>query len=691
MTTQSTSTTAQHRPRFLLSALASAALLTCLQAQAESLPEVKVQATSTPAAELTQPNIEQAQQTVRQTPGGASVVDSESFRDGRVSTLSDALGYTTGVFIQPRFGAEEARLSIRGSGLQRTFHGRGVRVTQDGIPVNLADGSFDFQALEALSTQHIDVFRGANAFGLGSATLGGAINYVSETGATAPRFGARVEMGSFGYLRSAVQVATKQENWDAYALLSQFRQDGFRDHSKQEGDKFIGNVGITINPDVATRFFVASVRSNSELPGSLTLAQALSYPEQANPANFAAHQRRDLNLDRLSNRTVIKTGTGAVTVNTYVSAKHLFHPIFEVIEQDNRDWGAQVQWSVDHTLAGLPSETTVGVGYSKGITDNLNRQNVGGQPVGAARDKSRQTADNQDYFLENRTTVLPGLQTVAGLQLQQAMRQYSGFNVGATPQQFFFRKDYDQLSPRLGLIKTFADNSQIYGNYSGSFEPPSFGELGVSGGTAAFTTNNRAQEAQSVELGYRGRNSNWVWDTTVYYAQIQDELMATVIPGTALSSTFNAPNTTRAGLELGWSYTTGPWTVRNSTLINHFRFDSDPDFGNNRIAGAPSAATRIALDRKLDYGIKATVAVEAATSTWVDHKNTATAPGYGIVNAKLSGPLNPQTDWFVDARNLDDKPYIATTGVVRQFAAGSAQFLPGDGRSVFVGVNYRMK
>ena len=70
--------------------------------------------------------------------GATSVVDAEGYRDGRVSTLADALGYAPGVFIQPRFGAEEARLSIRGSGLQRTFHGRGIQLLQDGSPLNLA-------------------------------------------------------------------------------------------------------------------------------------------------------------------------------------------------------------------------------------------------------------------------------------------------------------------------------------------------------------------------------------------------------------------------------------------------------------------------------------------------------------------------------------------------------------------------
>src|ERR1700754_146649 len=79
-----------------------------------------------PDPSLTLPNIDTARKRLGTIPGGANVVDGDSYREGRVSTLNDALMYSPGVFSAPRFGAEEARLSIRGSGIQRTFHLRGI-------------------------------------------------------------------------------------------------------------------------------------------------------------------------------------------------------------------------------------------------------------------------------------------------------------------------------------------------------------------------------------------------------------------------------------------------------------------------------------------------------------------------------------------------------------------------------------
>ena len=134
------------------------------------------------------------------------MIDADSYKRGRASTIRDALDFAPGVFVQSRFGAEEARLSIRGSGIQRTFHGRGIMLLQDDVPLNLADGSFDFQAIEPLATRYIEVYRGANSLQFGSTNLGGAINFVSFTGYDALPLTARLEYGSFQSFRAQLML-----------------------------------------------------------------------------------------------------------------------------------------------------------------------------------------------------------------------------------------------------------------------------------------------------------------------------------------------------------------------------------------------------------------------------------------------------------------------------------------------------
>lgn len=47
--------------------------------------------------------------------------------------------------------------------------------------------------------------------------------------------------------------------------------------------------------------------------------------------------------------------------------------------------------------------------------------------------------------------------------------------------------------------------------------------------------------------------------------------------------------------------------------------------------------------------------------------------------------------FFIEGRNLSDKTYIATTGVVAN-ARGqdAALFMPGDGRSLYVGLEWKL-
>uniref|UniRef100_UPI003784DD8F TonB-dependent receptor plug domain-containing protein n=1 Tax=Prosthecobacter sp. TaxID=1965333 RepID=UPI003784DD8F len=245
-----------------------------------TLNEVVITAQKSPS--LTIPSVEEKKEQLAKTiPGGAGVVDAEEYKRGRASTLKDALDFAPGVLIQSRFGAEESRLSIRGSGIQRTFHGRGLWLMQDGVPLNLADGGFDMQAVEPLTSNYIEVYRGANALQYGGTTLGGAINFISNTGHTASPFQARFEIGSFNTRRAQISSGFVSGDTDVYASITASHSDGFRDWSEQESLRIFANIGTKLSANLENRFFITWVDSKSQLPGSLTKAQFEASPQQA--------------------------------------------------------------------------------------------------------------------------------------------------------------------------------------------------------------------------------------------------------------------------------------------------------------------------------------------------------------------------------------------------------------------------
>jgi iron complex outermembrane receptor protein len=105
----------------------------------------------------------------------------------------------------------------RGSGLSRGFHMRGLTLLQDGVPINLADDNGDFQELEPIFFDHLEVYRGANALRFGSGTLGGAINGVTPTGRTARGIYLRGDAGGFDSVRGLVSAGVASERVDACA------------------------------------------------------------------------------------------------------------------------------------------------------------------------------------------------------------------------------------------------------------------------------------------------------------------------------------------------------------------------------------------------------------------------------------------------------------------------------------------
>ena len=639
----------------------------------------------------TQNSIADARAEVARTAGGATVVDGADLRDQRAGTLADALNQAAGVYAQSRFGAQEMRLSIRGSGLQRTFHTRGITVLQDGVPLNLADGSGDFQSIDTLAASHIEVFRGANALQFGSGTLGGSVNFVTDTGYTAGTE-VRAEGGSCGYRRAYASSGAVRGKVDGFASVGYFGQDGFRDHAEQRELRFTSNVGLQLANGIENRTFLTLTRSDSELPGSLTKAQLEADSRQSNAANreTALDQRRDTKVVRLANKSVVRASDTAQTeVAVYLARKELDHPIFQVLLQDNTDVGVSLRYIDSAPLAGHSNRLVLGINPQTGTTRGdsfVNLANSGAR--GARTDTYRQNASNFIAYGENQYGVTEQLTLVGGAQAMAATRHNRDLFVPTGQVNGSYDRQYLGFSPKIGAIYAVQKGVQLFGNVAGSFEPPSFGEAPqiIAGGPL------KAQRAVTAEIGTRGSNSGVSWDLSVYRATLNNELLSVQTPvgGNQTSGvTVNAQRTLHQGVEAAVSVKPLPWaTVRLNGLYNDFKLDGDAAFGNNRLPGVAKFLLR--SEWRADIGSQfIALTTEIADKTFIDFANSFSADGYTVFGVKAGGALLPQLAWFAEARNLGDEQYASSSGVIRN-ANGSdqGQFLPGDGRSVYAGLTW---
>lgn len=678
----------------LLLTLISSTALPTLAAASETAPALKVQAPKIKPS-LVVPNAEEAKAQINKIPGGVDLVDEKEFKSQRAVTVKDMLDYVPGVFAQPKFG-EDSRLSIRGSGLSRNFHLRGVRLLQDGVMINEADGGADFQEIDPLSLQYVEVYKGGNGLRYGAGTLGGAINYVTTTGRSAPGVLTRAEYGTWDYQRLQLGLGAVEGNYDIYVTPTVVRQNGFRDFSDQDNRRVNANIGAQLTDSIENRFYLIYNDIDQELPGNLDKNRALASPRSVLQNQKVGNQKRDMESYRLANKTTVLHGDWQTDVGVFMADKQLDHPIFQYLDIKSQNYGGNVRTAGSYKLAGFDNEASFGVNYVTGLVhDKRFVNNRGGK--GAPTFYNRNRADNLEIFGENRLEVVEDFHFVAGLQYGLAKRKTEdqiksdGNDTAA--------RTYNYFNPEFGLVWDYQPDLQFFSGVSWSTEPPTFSELNPS--TAVGLANLEAQEAITFELGTRGAKGDFAWDATYYYSWLDNELQQFDLGG-GLTTTSNAKDTIHQGLELG-----GEWTalrglivegtngdsvkLRGAYTFSDFRFDNDPNFRDNKIPGAPVHYLRAEATYKHPSGFYIGPNVEWVPQGYhVDNINTEAqkTESYALLGARAGWEFEKYT-LFIDGRNLTNEQYISNTSIATRASATSALYTPGDGLGVFAGVSVR--
>jgi iron complex outermembrane receptor protein len=662
----------------------------CREAAAQiQVPPVTV--TAPAQSSLTVPSATEAEKEINKTPGGVEVVPAERYLDGRATTLKDMLDYTPGVWVQSKYGQEDSKLVIRGSGLSRNFHLRGIRLLQDGSPINQADGSGDFHEIDPLAQQYIEVYKGANALRYGATTLGGAINFVSPTGRSNSGFAGRIYGGSYGTFGQQIAGGFEEGPWDAWLSFTNLSSYGFRQHTNQVLDRLNGNIGARIGDNVETRFFVSGNYVRNQIPGSLTLQQFWTDPRQGPQANIVLNTRRDIDSFRAANTTVIDLGEDDLTLQGFVKSKYLFHPLtFAVIDQNLMDWGLTAQYKGTRQIAGRRNDFVLGVNYFAGTNRAKLFQNNFGLPGALTNDNTEQSSSIELYG-ENWFYLQPELAIVTGLQVNWANRTLiDNFSLNGNDSG---SRNYFEINPKIGVLWEPRPKFQVFANVSRSSEPPTWSELNPS--VAPGFANLAPQTAWTVEVGTRGNiGPTFGWDLSVYRSWVEDELQLLVVPGSGGSAiAVNIPSSIHQGIELGltgtaWERLTG----RLAVTYGDYRFNNNPIYGNNQLPGAPPWYVRAEARYATPSGFYIGPNLEwVPQGYFVDNLNNSAfmVTPYALLGLKAGYTGFKGVEIFLDARNLTNRMYVSNANVTSTALTTSQLYNPGDGASIFAGIQAR--
>ncbi len=629
---------------------------------------------------------EEAARQVEKTPGGVDVVPADAFGDRLAVSLRDTLAFSPGVYTQPRFG-QEVRLSIRGSGLSRGYHMRGILLFQDGAPINLADNNGDFQEFDPQVFERLEVYRGGNALRYGGSTLGGAINAVTPTGRTAPAVQARIDGGSFGTIRTFGAAGYATARGDAFLALATDRSDGDRQHATRDAIRFNGNVGLRLTDRIESRFYAGVNSIDQDLPGTLTRAQALGTPRLSLPVNILQDQERNIDSIRLQNRTDIALGAGHLAVGVFLNTKDLDHPIFQVIDQKSIDYGTYARLDLAGQLGGVPLEATLGSTARFGHVRARQFVNVRGAR-GAITADARQEAQTIDSYAELRARPLADLSLIAGGVFTHGRREVAN---RLQPKRSG-EATYDAFAPKIGLLYEPATNIQVYANYSRSMELPGFAELNqvpfaVGGVVTPGFIPLDTQRAWTIEAGTRGTHGIASWDVTFYRADIRGELLQFDQAPDIPAATFNAGKTRHQGIEAGLDLAPLPWLrLRQTYQLNDFRFRRDAQFGNNRLPVVPEHLYRGELRFGTERLSMAPVLEYVTRGAWADYANTTRAPGYALLGLGARAQVRDGLLLFVDARNVTGKKAIGDISATVRATSASVIYYPVERPAVYGGL-----
>ena len=651
---------------------------------------------------------ETAKTQLDQVPGGTSIVDSEQVSKGRTATLQDTLAYQPGVFVQSTGGNDAAKISIRGSGANTSpgYFREGIKFLFNGLPIT-GPGGTPYEFLNGSGVNYTEILRGANAFQYGALSLGGAINFVNQTGYTAPGLRLRAEAGSYGYNKQSASFGGVEGNFDYYINADNYRSDGFRDYSLSKSQGVVANFGYTFSPKLETQLMLRYRDEYHNDPSATTLDQVKHHSDRASAtaASSGAGSRRPGSVWAGSKTTYTFDDDATLSVGlAYYEYAHnnspnspsnpsfwTWHDLSAVINYDRTD-----QWFGHESRSSIAFTSTE---HLKGEVDSAfaNKQTRKRVDYGSSFDHV--------FSLGNDLELVDDLWLTTGVSAIN-VRRHANVKESLVANTTAFPTDvtYDNwsLAPRIGVRYQFNPDLQVFANVSRSVDPPASWEYSGSGPTAPYVRPLVEQKANTVEVGIKGSAGIFDGSLALYRSWVKDELLNVQLIGAtptaaAVTGAFNATPTIHQGVEAGlntrlWDNDSGEQvSLRQVYTYNDFYYRHDPTFGDNQLPGIPKHVYQGEVQYEHPSGIYTGVNVQSASRTAVDYANSFYAPSYTIFGANV-GYETPNKDWKVslDLKNLANKKYVtAVQPLYDAKGQDTASLYPGDGIGAYVAVEMR--
>ncbi|HMS64912.1 MAG TPA: TonB-dependent receptor [Ignavibacteria bacterium] len=619
-------------------------------------------------------------------------VDQSQWKSTRKMGVNDVLSVIPGLWLQPRYGNHDVRVSIRGFGTRSNTGIRGVRILLDGIPESEPDGQTRLEALDFTSISKIEVIKG-NMTSLYTNAPGGVINFFTDKYFPKPFVLSDNEFGSYDLRKNGLKFGLTSNDERFMATYSYENYGGYRYHSQEYQSRFNSIYEADLNPVSTISIYGYYVNGLIKLPGSLTLAQFDQNYLQANPRDVSRDSKRISNKGRLGityNTKFGKNYNNFVEITGYGTIKDLSRTAATYRIFTRYGVGSNFRVINQSKIANQNNEFSVGGDfyYQTGPINEFN--NIGGIKGDELQSLTDETISNIGlYFTEQYYLYKDYLSLLI-------TGRYDRVIVSAADQLASYKdtsRVFDNFTPKFAINYKFNPMMSVFGSFGWGFDTPANNELdnfpfSSDGGYKLINPDLEAQNTVSYELGYKGeiinKKSNIFSSTFIELSLFDTKIDNAIVPFTVDGNVFfrNAATVKRTGLEFGvnsevakgfnvklaYTYSNFRYGAYNARSIDAEGTITEADYSNNREPSNPdnnfSAELSYQYIYKKDYTFFAKGTIQSVGSMFVDDRNLEQykTQSYTLLGSQIGVNMNFKNFrvmGFAGLGNILNEKYVA--------------------------------
>ncbi|HEX2609917.1 MAG TPA: TonB-dependent receptor [Gemmatimonadales bacterium] len=657
--------------------------------------------------------VTRAPEPLKRVPYAVGVLDRDDLQRGQQTVgVDEALNNLPGVVVSNRYNFSlDQRITIRGFGARSNFGVRGLKILLDGVPQTLPDGQSQLTNIDFADIDRAEVLRGASSSLYGNAS-GGVISLRTERAAPGP-FAQRIRVNGGdgkraddGFYKWQSWTSARSGNVSGTLSVSQFKADGFREHSAAEFRQLNGGVDYALGgSSIATLRLSLADDPKAQNPGALTPTEYAVNADSAAASNILRGADKDAQQHQLALGIRHVDAAGNEYEGTVFGLlRYLKNPLAAppptnvtptsgtYVDIDRAAGGARGSMSRSLGSAAASPRLTAGVDLQRLRDDRRNFRSDGGVPTSEVLLDQREKVTEFGPFAQLQWSPREELLVSVG-----ARYDWVRFDLGDR-----FLADGDDSGSRtmaaasgnVGMSWSVSDKFVPYLNVSTSFETPTTTELvNKPDGSGGLNPDLGPQRAVNYEIGARGQPTPRItYSVALFLGRITDALVQqSEIGGRAFFR--NAGKTHNDGAEVGLSVT--PFdglTLNGAYTYAHYRFTDyqladGTVLNGNRLPGVPEDFWRLGMRAALpydfyvdaDHTISSSIVADDANTIWVN------AWGAGVTNLRVgwngrSGQM--EIGPFLGINNLWDRRYV---GSVTLNGAFGRVLEPAPRRVIYLG------